>query len=108
MSLDVYLTQKIKTQVFSSNVTHNMSRMADACGVYDACWQPEIVHKKPKARHIIKILQNGIDELERAPSYYKQCNPENEWGSYTIFLQWLKDYLQACKDNPNARISVWR
>ena len=37
MSLDVNLRVKGEGEVFSSNITHNLGKMAAACGVYYAC-----------------------------------------------------------------------
>jgi hypothetical protein len=27
--------------VFDANITHNLNKMADAAGIYEACWRPE-------------------------------------------------------------------
>lgn len=34
--------------------------------------------------------------------------PENGWGRYCDFVPWLEAYLQACIDNPEADVEVWR
>jgi hypothetical protein len=41
MSLDVYLTAVRKTTIYSSNITHNLGAMAQAAGIYQACWRHE-------------------------------------------------------------------
>lgn len=109
MSLNVRLQVKEIVDVYSGDITHNMGRMANECGVYEACWRPEeLGHKKLKAKHIIPILEKGIEELESWPEYYKQFNPENGGGDYYSFLEWLASYLTACKIYPNAKICIWR
>ena len=41
MSLDVYLTATRKVEVYQANITHNLTKMADAAGIYMVCWRPE-------------------------------------------------------------------
>lgn len=49
MSLDVYLYVLVDTggaephraELFSANITHNLSRMAAAAGIYECLWRPE-------------------------------------------------------------------
>jgi len=47
MSLDVYLTDPTATydteSLFSSNITHNLRKMALEAGIYEALWRPHIL-----------------------------------------------------------------
>ena len=93
--------------VFGTNITHNLTTMADKAGIYKACWRPEEIGAT-KAKHIIKILEKGYEMMINAPGYFKQFDSENGWGTYEHFLPWVKEYIEACKEHPEARIYVSR
>ena len=120
MSLDVYLTRKYhvsydnkktweeKTQiVFSANITHNLTEMADKAGIYYACWRPQEIGAK-KAKDILPILEKGYKDMKARPEYYKQFDSPNGWGMYKHFLPWIKEYIDACKQYPDAEITADR
>jgi len=107
MSLDVHLVLKGEGVVFSSNITHNLNKMAMACGVYYACWRPEEIHCK-KAKHILPMLEKGVELLQDYPAFYRTFDSPNGWGLYDNFLPWLIQYTNACKDYPEAKIRVSR
>jgi hypothetical protein len=107
MSLDVYLTANRPTQVFSRNITHNLTAMANAAGLYQALWHPEEIGIT-KASQLINPLRNGLAKLQAEPNYYKQFNPANGWGNYEGLVKFVKAYLEACKADPGAKVSVSR
>ena len=107
MSLDVYLTAVRPTEVYSANITHNLNSMADAAGIYQACWRPEEIGAK-YASDIIPLLEKGLEDLKARPEYFKQFNSPNGWGVYENFVPWVEKYLAACKENPDAEIQVSR
>lgn len=126
MSLDIYLTEAEQTielctcqccdnehvrkyfrQIVSFNLTHNLGRMATLAGVYDALWRPD-ENGIDTAEQMIDILKGGIEKLQSDPEKYKKLNPSNGWGSYDGLLKVLREYLDACEDNPTAKIEVWR
>ena len=107
MSLDITLTAVRPTTVYERNITHNLTEMADKAGLYTCMWCPEELDIKT-AGDMIGFLENGIKELLSNPEYYKTFNPANGWGSYEGFVVAVGEYLQACKDNPDAEISIWR
>ena len=107
MSLDVYLKAIRPVTVFDANITHNLGKMADAAGVYYACWRPEEIGCK-YASDIIPILTKGIVDMKARPDYYRQFEPENKWGTYDDFVPWLEKYLAACIENPDAEIEASR
>lgn len=106
MSLDVYLWEK-RDRVYEANITHNLGKMASACGVYYACWRPEEINCK-KAKHILPMLEDGVKVLEADPEHYKKFDSPNGWGLYENFLPWLKRYKDACEEHPEAEIEVSR
>ena len=107
MSLDVSLYAVRRTEVFDTNITHNLGQMADAAGIYYACWRPEEIGAK-HANDIIDILEDGLNDMKARPDYYRQFDSPNGWGTYDNFLPWVEKYLLACKENPDAEIEVSR
>lgn len=91
--------------VFHANITHNLTHMARACGVYEACWYPEEINAI-KAKDIIQILEDGYNRLVAKPDYYKTFDSDNGWGTYNDFVPWIKNYLDACIRFPDAIIEV--
>ena len=109
MSLWVYLEDpkaKYGSDVYERNITHNLALMADKAGIYFAIWEPEkyrnIFTKKTKAKKIIKILGTGLNELKSKPEYYKSFNASNGWGTYDHFVDFVEEYLYACKLYPDS------
>jgi hypothetical protein len=120
MSLDVSLTRKFhvsydggktliekEESVFEANITHNLGSMAEEAGIYKACWRPEEINAKT-AKDITPILEKGYKEMLKDPERFKKFDSDNGWGLYIHFLPWVKEYLEACKENPEAEISAWR
>lgn len=107
MSLDVYLTAVRPTTVFDANITHNLTTMADAAGIYPHLWHPEELHIT-KAADLIEPLRSGIAKMKADPEKFKALEPENKWGTYDGFVPWLERYLAACEENPDADIRVSR
>ena len=107
MSLDVYLEECRPSEVYSRNITHNLTKMAGAAGIYEYLWRPEEVGVK-KAHDLIEPLARGLMSLIAAPERYQQYNPENGWGNYQALLGFVSDYLLHCIVHPNADVRVSR
>ena len=115
MSLDVYLFIDVDTggpvkrtiDIYEDNITHNLSDMAEAAGIYQCLWQPEKIGCR-KAKSIIQRLERGLKRLKDDPEKYKKYNSPIGWGMYEHFVPFVENYLQACKENPKAWISVSR
>lgn len=107
MSLDVYLTDADGTEVFSSNITHNLGRMAEEAGIYKCLWRPEEVGITTAAQ-LIEPLATGLAKLATEKSRFEQFNAPNGWGLWKHFVPFCADYLQACRDNPEALLRVSR
>jgi hypothetical protein len=111
MSLEVTLySNKCETcghseEVFGSNITHNLSAMAKAAGVYEACWRPD-EHGYFKALHILPVLERGIAALQSEPERFEQYNAPNGWGTYEQFVPWLQRYAEACSAHPDAIVDA--
>lgn len=107
MSLDVYLLALRPTLVWERNMTHNLNKMAEAAGVYQHLWRPDEIGIT-KAAELIEPLSAGLAKLRADPDHYRAFNPENGWGSYAGLVEFVAQYLGACKADPDAEISVSR
>lgn len=109
MSLDVdlYTDEPYEASYYSSNITHNLNKMAQEAGIYGVVWRPEengITH----AAQLIAPLRAGIALLEDEPARFRKLDSPNGWGKYEHFLPWLRAYLQACLEFPKAKVRVSR
>lgn len=113
MSLDIYIDGAVcpccarSDRVWQGNVTHNLTKMAEAAGCYKAVWRPEECGIKT-AEQMIEPLIKAIKVLTANPTKFRKYDPENRWGSYEGFVSFLTDYLNACVANPRASIRAWR
>lgn len=111
MSLDVYLSTKDvdgnDIQVYWANITHNLNKMADAAGIYEACWRPE-EKGWTTAREITPALEKGLGQLKADPEHFRTFDAPNGWGLYEHFVPWVERYLDACRQYPSAEIEVSR
>ncbi len=127
MSLDVYLTvprapepgdhhcncefcghcASSTTQVFWRNTTHNHGGIAEAVGVYKACWRPD-ENGITKASQLIEPLRAGLALLEATPEAFRHLEPDNGWGSVEGFTDFVRSYLRACEENPEASVEISR
>jgi hypothetical protein len=93
--------------VYDANITHNLGSMAEAAGIYKHLWRPEEINIT-QAKELIKPLKKGLAKLEKSPKKYKKFDAENGWGIYEHFVPFVKHYLEACIEHPEATIEVDR
>ena len=93
--------------IFSRNITHNLTRMADAAGIYEQLWRPDECGIT-KAGQLIEPLTDGLNKLLAEPDRYKAFNPLNGWGDYDGLVAFVTNYLMACQLYPEATVSVSR
>lgn len=113
--------------IFDGGTTHNLGKMASKAGIYEALWRPyrlKAEYNIPDGEHqaeydfedenpmyakdIIITLERGVKDLEKRPKYFEKFNSPNGWGMYEHFVPFVKRYLEACKENPEAVIRVSR
>jgi hypothetical protein len=94
-------------EIYSANITHNLGKMADAAGLYGPLWRPEEANIT-KASELVPLLEKGLERLRADPEGFKQHNPSNGWGDYEGLVQFVSEYLEACKANPDFTVQVWR
>lgn len=107
MSLSVYLTAVRPTEVYCSNITHNLSRMAKEAGIYEHLWRPDEIGIK-RAHELVEPLEAGLLRLEAEPEKFRAYDAPNGWGKHEHLVAFVRDYLAACRDNPDAEVRVWR
>jgi len=72
-------------EVYSSNITHNLGKMAEAAGIYKALWRPEEIGIT-RARELIPLLTPALKTLEARPERFKEFDSPNGWGMYEHFV----------------------
>lgn len=121
MSLDVYLegpkrevpcrcsrcehehTRQEREGFFTANITHNLTAMASEAGLYEAMWRPD-EHGITTAAQLIAPLEQGLALLESDPARFEAFNPKNGWGSYAGLVRFVRAYLAACREYPEAEV----
>lgn len=100
--------QEYKTQyVYDANITHNLGAMADKAGLYYALWRPD-ERGWTHAKQLISPLEAGLEALKANPAAFKKFNPDNGWGNYDGLVEFVEEYLEACREWPDAEIEVSR
>ena len=107
MSLDVFLEAVRPTEVYWANITHNLGRMAKEAGIYEALWRPDEIGIT-KAEQLIAPLTEGLEKMRLRPDHYMKFDADNGWGKYEDFVPWVQRYLDACHENPDAKVTVSR
>lgn len=101
MGLSFSLRKMVLSDVFDTNMTHNVGQMADLAGVYDCLWRPE-ENGFTTAGQMIEPLTKAVEQLRADPEKFIALNPKNGWGSYDTFLPWIEKILAACQEHPDA------
>jgi hypothetical protein len=107
MSLDVYLVAEDGEALYTSNITHNLGRMAEVAGIYECVWRPD-ESGFTKAGQLREPLRVALADMVTRPSYYEQFNAPNGWGKLEHFLLFCAKYLEACIAHPEASVDVSR
>jgi hypothetical protein len=113
--------------LYSSNITHNLGKMADAAGLYEALWRPyqlkegydipeddykaewEYEDANPvRAYEISPIIEKGLEDMKKRPKHYEKFNSSNGWGMYHDFVPWIEQYLEALKKYPESFVECDR
>jgi len=97
----------VRETYFSANITHNLNRMAMAVGIYSPLWRPDEVGVK-KASQLIEPLEEGLRLLESDAARFKKFDSPLGYGVYDDFVPWLRSYLSACREHPDADVFAER
>jgi len=93
--------------IYNANITHNLTGMADAAGIYKALWRPD-ENGITKAHQLVEPLSAGLEKLRADPDRFSTFNPANGWGRYEGLVAFVEKYLNACRENPDADVTVSR
>ena len=116
-----------RKSLYRSNITHNLNRMADEAGLYEALWRPyqlkegynipeddyqaeyKFEEANPvRAYEIIPIIEKGLEDMKARPKHYEKFNSSNGWGMYEHFVPFIEEYLKALKEYPEAFVECDR
>lgn len=100
-------THSDSNEVFSRNITHNLNKMATEAGIYKHLWRPDEIGIT-KAIQLIVPLAAGLALLLTEPKRFEAFNPNNGWGDYEGLCDFVRQYLKACVENPDADVEVSR
>jgi hypothetical protein len=84
-----------------------LAKMAEEAGIYECLWRPEEMGIC-LASQIIGPLEGGLCLLVANKARFEEFNAPNGWGLWENLVLFCAGYLQACRDNPCASVSVSR
>lgn len=90
---------------YSTNITHNLGKMAAAAHIYVHLWSPEELGIE-FAWELVDPLEDALVDMKDRPEYYKKLDNPNGWGTYDHFVPFLEDLLEACKQYPHSRVTI--
>ena len=116
-----------KESLYHANITHNLGKMAEAAGIYEALWRPYQLKEEynipegdhdaeyafeeanpVRANEIIPIIEKGLKDMKKRPKHYEKFNSPNGWGMYHNFVPWIERYLEALKEHPESFVECDR
>jgi hypothetical protein len=113
MSLDVYFTKMMPTEVFSRNITHNLGEMSrqvvlkNGKTLYDVLWRAD-EHGFKTGGDIADLLLEGYNILCKNPTKFKEFNPSNGWGNYEGLCNFVHDYYKGCLEFADLEFRISR
>jgi hypothetical protein len=102
VSLDISLSAVIETTVVSKNITHNLTRMWQEAGIYDALYNS----KGKTAKEVLPTLEDGLKLMISDPERFKKFDSDNGWGLYKNALPWLAELVVEFKQYPDGVIDI--
>lgn len=107
MGLDLHLEKMEMTSVYWGNITHNLTDIADAAGIYRVLWRPEESGINT-AGDMIPHLEKGLALLKSEPDRFRKYDAPNGWGTYPDFVKFVEGVLNACYENRDAFVRASR
>lgn len=106
MSYDVYLSHTLGEKTYRiievGNMTSNIKPMLDlAFGVEDWKFINGMLGKDA-----LPSIRAALSMMEVDKPKFEVLNPKNGWGSYESCFVFLKQILEACKENPDLTIEI--
>ena len=116
-----------RESLYSSNITHNLGKMANEAGIYEALWRPyqlkegynipeddyqaeyKFEEENPvRGYEIIPLIEKGLEDMIARPAHYKTFDSPNGWGLYKHFVPFIEKYLEALKEYPESFVECSR
>lgn len=116
-----------RESLYSSNITHNLGKMASEAGIYEALWRPyqlkegynipegdyqaeyKFEEENPvRGYEIIPVIEKGLEDMIARPAHYKTFDSPNGWGLYKNFIPFIEKYLEALKEYPESFVECNR
>lgn len=102
MSLDFSLVRRMPTEIAHANITHNMTNLWEALGIYEQLYNS---HGK-YANEVYNDLRRALDVLLSDPEYFKKYDSPNGWGTVDAAIRFLTEITEACKEYPYSYIDI--
>lgn len=106
MSLDIW--GKVSTggpepvEIWSFNITHNLSQMWTWAGCYDALYESY----DKRASEILPILKAALKKLKAHPEEAKRFSASNGWGTYEQAVPWLERVIATMTRHPDTIVGL--
>lgn len=85
-------------RVFDENVGSSVVDLAEKMGLAECIWRPD-EQGINNAGQLVEPLATGLAELDGRPQYSTR---------HMKLAEVLSCYLQACREHPDATVTVWR
>ena len=102
MSLDFSLIRRQPQEVAHANITHNMTELWYALGIYEILYNGQGKY----ASDVYNQLHRALLRLEVDRAKWEAYDSPNGWGTYDGALRFLTIIVKACEEFPNARIDI--
>lgn len=106
MSINIYvrvpMDEPYDQELFSTNITHNLTGMWRAAGFYDELYNSE----GKTCAEVVEAIQNGYQDMRDHPEKYRQYSAKNGWGTYEQALPWLEKLIREFERYPKGRIHI--
>lgn len=99
MGLDFSIYER--RDVWHGHITHNLTDIADKCGLYEVLWRPQNIGYECK--ELVPKLLIGIDKLKGLMPELRKIEPENGWGNCDDLLRFAESVLKKCQEYPDFR-----
>jgi hypothetical protein len=103
MSLDFTIYDSEENELYWKNITHNLSKMAQECGLHKPLW---CAYEYESNSDIINDITKGIENAIENRCSLEKLNPENGWGRYEGLLLFAYETRDALIKYPDGEVSI--
>lgn len=110
---DVPVDTYVSNEVWSGNITHNLTEMAEDCLSFEEEYQHYTLYgllwretQQPFTGDYLNVyiahLAYCLYVLKNNPKRFKKFNPENGWGTYEQLVNFVEDFIKALITMPEG------